>query len=693
MTQPEGLAPEVYQKMYEQYHFSYLEELSEAFFRVSMSEEWFQDRYNPINIVNLEQETADWAVNESLVIKNALEKHGSAFVQACSLEPSANVRSASSRHSNAASKQPAPPQSSAQTEEKDAEEENESVVAGRLFDGHGQRTVYIPGVHACCPKAVFRSVVTAALAPAGDEAQDSAVLPDRVLISHPVWSQRALERFERSAWVVFPSVRAARRGLDILKGLQVKVPGPVDAKGEPTVAFQFTVQAMMHNPRPAHVLPEHMSSSRRLRADLVRALEIAALLDAERNLPGDQRLQSLLAAAGPLSVVQRLDVTIAYLRRVHLVAYYSGKRFRDEAHLLAQAPSPTFRSAAAPEDTLTPQAADSDLAGLEAVHAALSSAEREDEEKEKDKVQEEREAEEEAEAEERDREDDRSPSEQPPQIATTVAVASSSSASSASSSTSDRRIDALLKALQSPAPSVDQSDAADLKALLDKTFEGLVRARCKFEDDGKCRCCFEYCKKLFKAYDFLAKHMRGKHPEFGLEQSLRHAEGYMRRRYQAEPLPARPLPPVEVEGPFGRIEYRSVTDVLQRATAHSSVALPAHGRDGGAGMGGSRGGDRWSGADREHRGDRRGSGAHERGYGRGNEEEHFRRGGAANTAHSNSSQPPQTSTVPGTLPLAAVTGAKRMPTYLDVDVPKVGANVASFVLSCVCFSPPSSFFL
>jgi len=37
-------------------------------------------------------------------------------------------------------------------------------------------------------------------------------------------------------------------------------------------------------------------------------------------------------------------VALAYLRRVHFVMFYGGRRYRDEAHLLALAPSTLHRA-------------------------------------------------------------------------------------------------------------------------------------------------------------------------------------------------------------------------------------------------------------------------------------------------------------------------------------------------------------
>ena len=43
-------------------------------------------------------------------------------------------------------------------------------------------------------------------------------------------------------------------------------------------------------------------------------------------------------------IFARTDIAIAYLRRVHFVTFYGGRRYRDEAHLLAMAPSLTHRT-------------------------------------------------------------------------------------------------------------------------------------------------------------------------------------------------------------------------------------------------------------------------------------------------------------------------------------------------------------
>ena len=64
-SQREDLTPEIFQSRYEEYHANYLNEFSLAFFDASASEEWFQERYNPLCVRELETDSKNWAKSES----------------------------------------------------------------------------------------------------------------------------------------------------------------------------------------------------------------------------------------------------------------------------------------------------------------------------------------------------------------------------------------------------------------------------------------------------------------------------------------------------------------------------------------------------------------------------------------------------------------------------------------------------
>lgn len=123
----------------------------------------------------------------------------------------------------------------------------------------------------------------------------------------------------------------------------------------------------------------------------------------------------------------------------------------------------------------------------------------------------------------------------------------------------------------------DEEDARALSAEQEQTFMRCMQASLKPEKEGKCRCGYVSCNKLFKSEEFLSKHLRLKHEDFAAEALLQHAIPYMRKRYEVEPMTARPLPPVEVEA-HGRTELKSVKVILDKYQPQAP-APPREGRD------------------------------------------------------------------------------------------------------------------
>ena len=90
------------------------------------------------------------------------------------------------------------------------------------------------------------------------------------------------------------------------------------------------------------------------------------------------------------------------------------------------------------------------------------------------------------------------------------------------------------------------------------------------EAEGKARCCFKYCSKLFRGVDFLRKHLQTKHETFAYDLLLKDADPFMRSRYESEDIQARPLPPIECEAPGG-IDRRSVGEILDKGRGKLSM--------------------------------------------------------------------------------------------------------------------------
>lgn len=150
-----------------------------------------------------------------------------------------------------------------------------------------------------------------------------------------------------------PTAASAKQAVAALRDLTVGIPGPLDPEtGEAKIIFSFTISAMLHNPQmrnQGHGASDIRSHAQRVTVDTTRALELAELLDDEREVPETSRLHSIFKESTVESALKKptdkLDVAVAYLRRVHFVMFYTGKRFRDEAHMLSLAPSIIHRSA------------------------------------------------------------------------------------------------------------------------------------------------------------------------------------------------------------------------------------------------------------------------------------------------------------------------------------------------------------
>lgn len=322
-----------------------MDNLSDEFFRVKKHEDWFRDRYDPSRLVEQEQNVKEWALKESLTFKSYFKDHVEEVLAAVDLDPLPPTRDHRGNESPDASK--IAPQ----------------AVISKHLPGHEQRTVYLAGIPESCTKNQLRSAVLAALAnPLTNRYDlDNAVnqsslepdvviaAPERILVSQPTWSSRLSPQFERNAWLVMPTVNDALNAVKALKYLIVSIRASETLSSSPEgeIVFEFTLNATIHRPRAGPVLPSFVSHQARIETDTAAALEIARLVDEERDIPADSRLEAILSVdpealkAKPTST---LDLTIAYLRRVHFIAFYGGKRCRDEAHLLAVSSSVVHRT-------------------------------------------------------------------------------------------------------------------------------------------------------------------------------------------------------------------------------------------------------------------------------------------------------------------------------------------------------------
>ena len=172
----------------------------------------------------------------------------------------------------------------------------------------------------------------------------------RVCLAQPSWSVRGPPTFDRSAWVVLSEGSDMLAAVKCLRDIRIPIPGPVDPNtGNSMGGIEFKMQANIHTQKDLNPLPTFFNRPDRIHFDAARVAELGYLMDKDRGVPEECNLLSVLQAAAAasaestLSESDRLDISIAYLRRVHFFVYYSGKRFRDEAHLLTVTPNVILR--------------------------------------------------------------------------------------------------------------------------------------------------------------------------------------------------------------------------------------------------------------------------------------------------------------------------------------------------------------
>lgn len=296
-------------------------------------------------------------------------------------------------------------------------------------------------------------------------------------------------------------------------------------------ATVFVATASPFSDQPTSVLSAAVSSSARIGRDGAQAITISRALDVAAAIPRGTRLDDLLellfpAGTGALESASSspdrrqeaediLDVTISYLRRVHLFSFYNGCTSADNLGdvLGGKHPSST-------------------------IHLRLSGA---------DEIL--KKAEEEAEA----------PfDEGKPETDPKGCTAEDGSASVTKDLLVRRLDESISKALEEMTSSViaassDDCPVDDKTNVLAKEIEAAEEAvtptwindHALVDEDGRARCSFHFCRKLFKDRKFLEKHLVKKHSEHLRAEKAKCHDGHMMKAWDAEEV--RPVPPVLVD--------------------------------------------------------------------------------------------------------------------------------------------------
>ena len=553
----------------------YITDFSDIFFHTNKSEEWFQERYHPCRLAQIEKDAETWATSSSKELLESLIKAPSHIVNACNLDPPdwlyADRGIKKQKVTEKATDSSTNDAVEVIDESKDVNDndskKNDDVIVntdgminyGRHIPGHEDRAIFISNIHANCPKSVLKNVINEALTAA------ELPLPERIIIAQPAWTTKLPPRFLKAGWVFMPTADSTRKAVKVLRDMEVIVPGvpePEQLDTKVGILYKFILHAIIHDSnRQRNVIKAFYSHVERVRMDTIKAKELADLLDELKGVPEATRLNTILdenhypdIAEAFVKVTDKLDLIIAYLRRVHFVSFYSAKRYMDEAHMMTLTPSVFYRKSVPRESTSTSTTTANEPEVDDDTEKTDKKRKREDDEEDGEEIEE---GEEKEDGKKEENEKKRFIDHRIEQMITDLKKLTDRKKALAESPELER--------------TKDESDPIELDTKLEKVYNDLAHKSCTVEKDGRARCLYKLCNKLFKSMEFLTKHLKSKHEYFGYAKLVSEAEPYMRAKYDAEDINWRPLPLVEVDN-MGIIEKHSVREI----TSMIGVAKQMH---------------------------------------------------------------------------------------------------------------------
>lgn len=465
MRQTDELSPEVYQQRYEEYKKKHVQRVLRAFFDLHKREEWLQERYSPALRYRVEKLKTTQQINEA---KQFGERVQSGAATICLDEQ--------------------PPV------------ENGVNPLGEDFANdleNSARILYVRRVPCACPVGTLSEAIKKAGGPFA-----------QLYLSDPV--KKSAFDFDRSAYIIYETTAAASDAMPKIHNTFVE---------DGNQFSPFRLQVSPHRARAPLKTPSYLSVPERLLADFAQSLRLAQALDARLFYGADDKrmrfgIDALLASDEVTlkypTEKHKLDVVVAYLRRVHHYIYYAGVQCLDMGDIMHAHPALFCRPSPSTRD-------------LEEEKARQEAAKSE-------KTDEEKEVADKSEAGGKD-------------VATGGETAKVIGGWAAAL---DEKVQTYLKEL---APDVVEAKRAKDRALvneieareeaaLENTYANYGE---KASDDGKHRC--RLCTKLFKAMDFVKKHIRNKHPELVVDKIAEVGESYMWEQYREDEQ--RPMPSLE----------------------------------------------------------------------------------------------------------------------------------------------------
>ena len=287
------------------------------------------------------------------------------------------------------------------------------------------------------------------------------------------------------------------------------------------------------------VLSAAVSSKERIAEDQEAALRLATAYDLRRGIPEDCNLETILSKAVPAlgtensnleDIEDALDVSVAYLRRVHLFTFYNGCTASSNiAEVFSgKHPTSTIHLRLANADEILKEIAEKDAARAPAPDTSATTSAADTESNDEPAAD----------------ADAPAPAEEPSKQLDLLV----------------QRLNGCIEKALNECTKWDESDEGNGDYVVSKEIDtqareiqhqeslvegGWMDDHTLVDEDGRARCSFHFCRKLFKDQSFLRKHLMKKHSEFLRAEVAKCHDAFMMEAWDKQER--RPVPPILVE--------------------------------------------------------------------------------------------------------------------------------------------------
>lgn len=316
----------------------------------------------------------------------------------------------------------------------------------------------------------------------------------------------------------------------------------------------------IHNPQVT-VLSASLSSKERIGRDKESALRLANIYDSIAQIPNECRLEAMVTSLFGEDGLRNkdcegdvLDLSIAYLRRVHLFCFYGGaQQATHEGDMLAcgsNTTTSTNESRSNNDNRHKPiNVASSIVDDVGMIHLRLQNAD-----DLLDKTKDESAAGSNSENQTTDK------ASNAPAVDMLVKRLDDSIARAIEEASAKLEISRAAQERVNDGDDHDEEPNFQNGIVVSETIDALARDAEKDEEavkeawladhamldaDGRARCAFHFCRKLFKDKHFLHKHLLKKHPEYLVGEQAKCHDRYMMEAWESAFI--RPLPRVWVD--------------------------------------------------------------------------------------------------------------------------------------------------